>query len=164
MPRRIRSLFVMLATVALVVGLPALSPSPSAAIGTADLSVSIVGEASHLRFGDTMTLTITVSNLGPDAATGVILGLGTSDSLQNFGIACPDGSISSRCDLTTLAADALVTVHATVRAGSFSCCPDRRLGVARADVFQSPDADTTDLVPENNSASLDIKLTGKGPA
>src|SRR3954454_15224696 len=55
-------------------------PAPVAAAGTADLAVTMVGNKKRLKYGKTLTLTATVTNLGPDVATGVTLGLGVSDS------------------------------------------------------------------------------------
>src|SRR3954468_24908713 len=76
-------------------------PTPVAAAGTADLAITLVGDKKHLKYGETMTLTATVTNLGPDAATGVTVGLGVSDSYADFGGSCPDGSTSTFCTLGT---------------------------------------------------------------
>jgi hypothetical protein len=141
---------------------PALAPEPASAADTADLAVSMVGDHKVLRFGETMTFAITVTNLGPEDAAGVLLGFGTSDSYQNFGVTCPDGSVSTFCELGTLASGDSVTAHATVLAASYSCCPDRRLGVAVASV--SHDAATLDPVAANDEARVETKLAGKGPS
>jgi uncharacterized repeat protein (TIGR01451 family) len=164
MPRRRRPLLALLALVPVLAGLPALTPlapPPAAAAGTADLAVTMAGDAKRLKFGETITFTITVANLGPDVATGVVLGFGTSDSYQNFGVTCPDGSVFTFCDLRSLAPGAGIAVLARAMASSASCCPDRRLGVAGASV--SHDADTVDPVAGNDSVRVETKLVGKAP-
>jgi len=149
-----RLLLILMAT---IIGVSALSPFQAAAAGTADLSVAVRASARVLRFGDTVTFTITVSNLGPDAATGVRVGLGTSDSLANFGGTCPDGTVSNMCDLGTLGSGDQVTVQIRAMA-CCACCPDH-IGVAVTDV--SHDAETVDPNPGNNSVRIEIKLVGK---
>jgi hypothetical protein len=149
----------LLAAITLLAGWPALTPHPVVAAGTADLKLTMESDKKHLKFGDTMTFTITVTNLGPDAATGVTLGIGVSDSFADLGAACPDGSTSTFCDLGTLAPGAPVTIPFRAMA-CCSCCPNR-LGVAVATV--SHDADTVDPVSENESARTETKLVGKAP-
>lgn len=147
----------LLVLTATMIGMSALSPLPAAAAGTADLGITVRTSAKVLRFGDTVTFTITATNLGPDAATGVRVGLGTSDSLANFGGTCPDGTVSNMCDLGTLDAGAMVTVQIQAMA-CCKCCPDR-LGVAVADVSNA--AETVDPNPANNTVRVEIKLVGK---
>jgi len=48
-------------------------PAPASAQSTADLSVSIVGHPDPVVRGRPITWTITVRNLGPEQATGVLL-------------------------------------------------------------------------------------------
>jgi uncharacterized repeat protein (TIGR01451 family) len=145
--------------VALLLSSASIAPKPAVAIGTADLAVSLTPSKNHLKFGETMSLSVTVKNLGPDAATGVEVGVGVSDSFANFGGNCPDGTVSSICSLGSLASGAVITFPYFVGA-CCSCCPDR-VGVAVASV--NHDADTVDPVIENNQARLETKLTGKPP-
>jgi hypothetical protein len=158
--RHCRPLVVLLATLALLAGPPAFAPHPAAAAGTADLRVTMEGEKKQLKFGNTMTFTVTVTNLGPDRATGVVLHIGVSDSFGDLGATCPDGSTSTICDLGSLEAGASVTVPFRAFA-CCACCPER-LGVAIASV--SHDADTVDPVAENNSVRTETKLVGKAPS
>jgi len=143
----------------LLLALPVLAAQPAHAAGTADLSVSMVAEKKSLKFGDSMILTATATNNGPDVATGVTLSLGVSDSYANFGGTCPDGSVSSFCDIGTLASGASVTLHLTVMA-CCQCCPDF-FGVAVASVGH--DAETVDPVDTNDSIRLETRLKGKSP-
>jgi hypothetical protein len=156
MARR-RSHLVLFAFILLLAGLPALIPHPVAAAGTANLAVTMVGDRKNARFGDTITFTTTATNLGPDTATGVVLGFGASDSYAVFGGTCPDGTVSTICDVGTLAPGASVTVLFRVMASNV-CCPNR-LGVAVASV--SHDAETIDPVDSNNSVRIETKFIGK---
>jgi hypothetical protein len=159
MTRR-RPRLVLVALMLLLAAFPALVPRPAVAAGTADLGVTMVGDRKVLKFGDTITLTATVKNLGPDAATGVVLGIGTSDSYANFGGTCPDGTSSNICTVGTLAPGASVTM--SIRAKALPvCCPDR-IGVANASV--SHDADTIDPVSDNDSVIIETKFVGKVPS
>jgi hypothetical protein len=159
MSRRSDPLLILLAAITLFGGWTALAPRPAVAAGTADLVVTMVGEKKNLKFGDTMTFTITVTNLGPDHATGVVLSIGVSDSYGALGAACPDGSTSTICDVGSLEAGASVTVPFRAMA-CCSCCPER-LGVAVATV--SHDSDTIDPDANNNSVRIETKLVGKSP-
>jgi uncharacterized repeat protein (TIGR01451 family) len=158
MPRR-KHPFLLIAAIALLAGLPLLAPQSAAAAGTADLSVTMTGDAKSLKFGKTMTLTVTLTNKGPDVATGVEVGLGTSDSFANFGGTCPDGSISSICAIGEMAAGASVTLQFQVGA-CCRCCPEF-LGVAVASV--SHDANTVDPESANDLSRIEVKLKGKPP-
>ena len=154
-----RSLLTPLAVIAMVAWVSALIAQPVSAAGTADLSVAMVGDARTLKFGKTMTFTVTASNLGPAVATGVAVTLGTSDSFANFGGTCPDGSVSSYCDIGELVPGASVTLEFRVMAAN-ACCPEH-IGVAVASVIH--DADTIDLVPANDSVRSEVRLKGKAP-
>jgi hypothetical protein len=159
MSSRNRPLLALLVVVTVLTGWPAIAPQPTAAAGTADLSVAMASEKKNLKFGDTMTFTITVTNLGPDPATGVTIGIGVSDSYGDLGATCPDGSTSTFCDLGRLESGANVTVLFRALA-CCSCCPNR-LGVAVASV--SHDAETIDPVSANDSVRTETKFVGKAP-
>jgi hypothetical protein len=151
--------FLIVMVTMLLLSAPSLAPNPAVAIGTADLAISLTAPKSHLKFGETMTFSVSVKNLGPDTATGVSVGIGVSDSYANFGGNCPDGTVSSFCDLGTLAPGSEVSFPYLVGA-CCSCCPER-VGVAVANV--NHDADTIDPIDENNSSRVETKLIGKAP-
>jgi hypothetical protein len=157
-----RSARLIVATLAtLILALPLFAPHPADAAGTADLSVTMKGDHKVLKFGDTMTFTVTATNLGPDEATGVNFGIGVSDSYANFGGTCPDGLISNMCNVGTMASGASVSVLFRVMALCCNCCPDN-LGVAVASV--SHDADTVDPVSANDQVRIETKFVGKAPS
>jgi uncharacterized repeat protein (TIGR01451 family) len=129
----------------------------AAAASTADLAVSMAGDTKNPKWGGTITYSVTVTNLGPDIATGVTVAIGVSDTYANLGGACPDGSVSNRCDLGSLPPGERITVDFRVMA----CCPepDQRIGVAVGSVWS--DAETVDPVWANNEVRVETKLVGK---
>ena len=48
----------------------------TAADQTADLSVEVIASRDHLKRGQEVTLSIHVTNMGPDPASGIVLGVG----------------------------------------------------------------------------------------
>src|SRR5215217_8492310 len=109
LPRR-RLLLSLLAATTMLAGCLGLAAPPAIATSTADLAVTMVVYTKDLMVGNTITFAVTVSNHGPDVATGVTLGVVVSDSYADFGGTCPDDSVSSFCDLGQLAPGASVTV------------------------------------------------------
>jgi uncharacterized membrane protein len=71
----------MLATLALA-GLLAVGAPAALAQSGSDLAVTIEADRTTAKAGQSVTYTITVSNLGDATATGVSLSLGCSDNLQ----------------------------------------------------------------------------------
>jgi uncharacterized repeat protein (TIGR01451 family) len=135
---------------------------PVAAQSSADLTVTMAPSQKHLRFQESMTVTITVTNLGPDPATGVRLSTGESDSINTGAIVCPDGTVhefGGTCEIGFLGAGESVTATWTVSA-CCQCCP-KRLGVISASV--SGDAVTMDPNPDNNRARVETRFVGKFP-
>jgi hypothetical protein len=159
MSRRSRSLLSLLAATTALAGWLALASPPALAAGMeADLAVTMVGDTKNLKYGDTITFTVTATNNGPDLATGVTLSLGTSDGYANFGGTCPDGSISDRCVVADLRPGASATVRFHL---GTTCGLPPRLGIAVASVF--PDAETIDPISTNNEVRAETKFVGKSP-
>src|SRR3712207_9444404 len=74
----------LLAGVVLVGG----SVQHAAAQATADLTITKVGESKKARIGENITYTITLTNLGPDTATGVVFGDPLPDPLNLVSFTC----------------------------------------------------------------------------
>jgi hypothetical protein len=159
MSGRTRLLLSLLAAATVLAGWLALTPRPVAAVGTADLAVTMVGDTKHLKYGDIITFTVKVTNHGPEVATGVTFGFGTSDSYANYGGTCPDGSVSTICNVGTLGVGASVSVVFRAEA-LVSCCPTG-LGVAVASV--SHDVNTVDPESANDSVRTETKFIGRLP-
>src|SRR5215203_2343380 len=108
MNRRIaRFAFALLALVVLVGG----SALPAAAQETADLALTKVADQKNVRIGENITYTITLTNLGPDTATGVVFGDPVPDPLNLVSFTCSQGTISggSFCAVESLPSGASVT-------------------------------------------------------
>jgi len=154
---RRRLLLSLLAATTMLAGWLALTADPAIAASTADLAVTMVGDVKDLTSGNTITFAVTVTNHGPDVATGVTVDVGVSDSYVDFGGTCPDASVASFCDLGELAPGASVTV--LYRLGvRYACSPDR-LGVAVASVAHA--AETVDPISANDFVRTETKLGGK---
>jgi hypothetical protein len=143
--------------------LPALASQTARAAGTADLSITMTPGKKHLHYQQSMRNTITVSNLGPDTATGVTIATNESDSINPGVIVCADGTEAQPweiCPPITLAANESATYTWTVTACCF-CCPDL-VGVTTAAVRH--DDATLDPNPANDFAQVNTPFKGKFPS
>ncbi|HUO84157.1 MAG TPA: LamG-like jellyroll fold domain-containing protein [Thermoanaerobaculia bacterium] len=98
-----------------------------AQVGTADLSVTKTAEPTEVSAGEEVTYTITVSNAGPLAATGVMMEDALPEGMSLVSATASQGDCAEvagtvSCDLGTIASgsDAKVTLVVQTRAiGSF---------------------------------------------
>jgi uncharacterized repeat protein (TIGR01451 family) len=107
--RTARFAFALLAALVVLVGG---SVQPAAAQeGTADLAITKVGESKKVRIGENITYTITLTNLGPDTATGVVFGDPLPDPLNLVSFTCSQGSSNggSFCTVDSVPSGASVT-------------------------------------------------------
>jgi uncharacterized repeat protein (TIGR01451 family) len=74
--------------------------SPLAQNASADLAISMTTVPSEVRPGQAFTATITVSNAGMDAATGVTFIGALSDVFEITSVSSPDGDCDTSSDLT----------------------------------------------------------------
>jgi hypothetical protein len=151
---RVLSVVTVVAALVAVFGVGLVVPRPAAAAGTADLSVDLVASKQVAQAGGEVTITATIVNNGPDAATGVALGFGTGEAVSDPAAACPDGSVGSYCLVGTLAPGERATIKLPVRV----CCPGTSGFVVAA---ASHDAETVDPVSDNDFARLDLRIIGK---
>jgi hypothetical protein len=136
----------------------ALQPPPViAADASADVAVTLSASRSQLKRGETVTLTIRVTNNGPDTATGITLGVGTADTLGLLGIVCPDGPPPGGfCQVESLASGASFTATATVTTASGDL---DKAGNVVASV--TTDGLSVDPVSTNDSAVVTLRIVGK---
>jgi len=137
--------------------------SPFGAL-TADLALTITASPTTVSVGTPVTYTITITNNGPSAATGVTMTdalppeLTFVSATPSQGAACAlntpsgPGRPTVTCSLGSLANGATATVSVTVTANSAVTGP----------VFNTATvaANETDPNPANNSASVGITITG----
>ncbi|HEX6811935.1 MAG TPA: DUF11 domain-containing protein [Planctomycetota bacterium] len=76
-----------------------------------DLRITKVADRTHVRIGQTITFTITVTNLGPGTATGIVFGDSLPDPLNLVSFTCLQGTQvgQSFCSVTSLAPGASAT-------------------------------------------------------
>lgn len=139
-------------------GAGALAPvTANATAPSADVSVAVSHAPSSAVTGDDITFTVVASNDGPDAATGVVAGLGFSYPLQldvvPAGCKRAASYESVLCDLPDIASGSSATIDITLKAhgsGLFS--------VPAAIAADTADPDTNDLV------ATDTLLVKAGPS
>ncbi|MDP9343279.1 MAG: hypothetical protein M3Q23_14545 [Actinomycetota bacterium] len=132
---------------------------------SADLSVSVPDSPDPVVVGSDITYTLTVSNAGPDTATGVVL-TDALDPTTAFVSASPDqgtcqessGTVS--CDLGSLDSEAAATVQievATTQPGTVTATA--QVHGDQADPDPSNDSASTDTTVRVLSADLSVTLT-----
>jgi hypothetical protein len=133
----------MLATLALAAALAASVPSAAAQSG-ADLAVTVTADRRSANAGREVTYTITVTNLGDTAATGVELFVGCSDNLQ-----C--GQVGAIPATLEAGASATATMSAIANPCGLSLTRSATVQVAVSSASVDPDL-------SNNSDQLTIRL------
>ena len=132
----------------------------SAAQDTADLALTKVVDKKNAKIGDNMTFTITLTNLGPSTATGVTFGDPLPDPLNLVSFACSQGvAVGSFCEVGSVASGASVTATLVATPIANPAKSERKFGNT---AFIS-ESGTTDPNSGNNSASLDLHISGKIP-
>lgn len=124
---------------------------------TADLALTKTADRKNVKIGQNITFTITVTNLGPDAATGIYFGDSLPDPLNFVSASCDKGTTSGgTCAVDSLAVgeSAIITIVATPISNPAQ--NERRFTntafIANSDVFD-PNTD-------NNTASLRLHIIG----
>ena len=128
------------------------SPTPAnAAAAVSDLSVSLVSDRDAVPVGDDVRLRASVTNLGPEPATDVVLTVSLPDGLvADSATGCALGA-AIRCELGTLEPGVTVEVPGTV-------------SVTLADPVTAEavvDAAGDDAVSENDRAAATVRGTGR---
>jgi uncharacterized repeat protein (TIGR01451 family) len=122
--------------------------------GTADLAISKVADHKTVTLGETVTYTVIVTNVGPDAATGVVFGDPIPDQLNLVDSTC--GAVSAFCTVESLASGerATLTIVATP-------IPNLARGERRIEnTAFVMDSATTDPNPSNDQASVTVRVVG----
>jgi uncharacterized repeat protein (TIGR01451 family) len=138
------------------------SVQPAAAQGTADLKLTKVADSKNVRIGENITYTITLTNLGPDTATGVVFGDPLPDPLNLVSFTCSQGTTSSGgsfCAVESVPSGASVTATLVATPITNPAKSERRFTNT---AFISESA-TPDPNSNNNSASVRTHIIGKTP-
>jgi len=132
-------------------------PSASAQEPTADLRLTKTADRKTVKIGDNITFTITVTNLGPDAATGIYFGDSLPDPLNFVLASCDKGpTFGGACAVDNLAVgeSATITIIATPITNP---AQSERKFTNTAFIAEST---TFDPNPDNNTASLQLHIIG----
>ena len=149
------------ALLTLALALCGLSTYPASAQGTADLAITKSADRTHVRVGQQITYTITVTNQGPDVATDVVWGDAVPDELNLVSFTCSPGNPSGArpfCVVATLANGASATETLVAELTPLGRGEDRRVGNTSFIVSSSQ----TDPNSSNDQDSLSVKIIG-GP-
>jgi uncharacterized repeat protein (TIGR01451 family) len=126
--------------------------------GTADLSIAKSADTTKVALGQNVTYTITVTNLGPDAATAVFFGDAVPDLLNLVSFSCSEGTVvDTFCQVDSLSSGATVT--ATLVATPVSVCKRSENKTITDTSFVM--ASTADPDSSNNTASVSVRFIGK---
>jgi uncharacterized repeat protein (TIGR01451 family) len=121
---------------------------------TSDLQITKMAESKTVRVGETVTYTVTLTNLGPGIATGVVFGNSLPDQLNLVESTC--GSVSASCSLDALPPGASATLTIVATPITNLARNERRISNT---AFVAESA-TTDPDLSNNQASTIVRVVG----
>jgi uncharacterized repeat protein (TIGR01451 family) len=131
-----------------------LGAEPVTAQETADLQITKVAGSKTVRVGETVTYTVTLTNLGPGVATGVVFGDPLPDQLNLVESTC--GVVSAFCTVEGLPSGASETLTIVATPITNLARNERRISNT-AFVRESA---KTDPDPSNNQASTIVRVVG----
>jgi uncharacterized repeat protein (TIGR01451 family) len=121
---------------------------------TADLQITKVAESKTVRVGEPVSYTLTLTNLGPGVASGVVFGDSLPDQLNLVESTC--GSVSAFCSLDALPPGASATLTIVATPITNLARNERRISNT---AFVAESA-TTDPDLSNNQASTIVRVVG----
>jgi uncharacterized repeat protein (TIGR01451 family) len=121
----------------------------------ADLQVTKVAAEKTVRVGETVTYTVTLTNLGPGLATGVVFGDSLPDQLNLVGSTC--GAVSAFCTVESLPSGASATLTIVATPITNLARNERRINNT---AFVADFGTTSDPNPSNDQASATVKVVG----
>jgi uncharacterized repeat protein (TIGR01451 family) len=134
-----------------------LVPTAFAQEPTADLALTKTADRKSVKIGETITFTITVTNLGPDAATGIYFGDAIPDPLNFVSASCDKGpTFGGACAVDSLAVGESATITVVTTPITNPAQSERKF-TNTAFIAESA---TFDPNPENNTASLSLHIVG----
>lgn len=135
-------------------------PLASAQVPSADLALTKTADRKNVKIGQIITFTITVTNLGPDTATGIFFGDALPDPLNFVSASCNQGPTSGgACSVASLAVGESATITLVATPITNPAKSERKF-TNTAFIGAS---DTFDPDPNNNTASLHLHIIGKTP-
>ena len=131
-----------------------LSADLAVAQGAADLQIAKIADKRTVKIGETVTYTITLTNLGPDVATDIVFGDPIPDQLNLVSSTC--GNVSAFCTVASLDRGASVTL-AVVATPIANLAHSERRVTNSAFIEESS---STDPNTANDVASVTIRVVG----
>ena len=130
--------------------------------GISDLSVTMVADRNSFKQGQTITFTITATNLGPDAAPLMDVFINMPDQLVFISLTCDRGvsNDGDRCEYQSLEAGGTV-VSTLVGTRVIETDTMRFKQVATTAIVGLETTATADPNESNNIATVITKLTGE---
>jgi uncharacterized repeat protein (TIGR01451 family) len=121
----------------------------------ADLQVTKVASSKTVRVGETVTYTVTLTNLGPGVATGVVFGDSLPDQLNLVSSTC--GDVSAFCTVESLPRGASQTLMIVATPITNLARNERRISNT---AFIEDFGTTKDPNPGNDQASTIVRVVG----
>jgi uncharacterized repeat protein (TIGR01451 family) len=138
-----------------VILLIGLGVEQAAAQEIADLQITKVASSKTVRVGETVTYTVTLTNLGPGVATGVVFGDSLPDQLNLVESTC--GAVSAFCSLDALPPGASTTLTIVATPITNLARNERRISNT---AFIADFGTTSDPNPSNDQASTIVRVAG----
>jgi len=133
-------------------------PSAFALDPAADLVISKTADQTRAKIGQEITFTITVTNLGPDTATGIYFGDSLPDPLNFVSSSCDKGTAYwGLCRVESLGVGETATIMVVTTPIGNPAKSERKF----TNTAYIAEATTFDPNPDNNTASLQLQIIGK---
>jgi uncharacterized repeat protein (TIGR01451 family) len=123
----------------------------------ADLQLTKVASSKTVAVGETITYTVTLTNLGPGVATGVVFGDPLPDQLNLVESTCDAVVDSSFCTVESLPSGASVTLTIVATPITNAARNERRISNT---AFIADFGATIDPNPSNDQPSTIVRLVG----
>jgi large repetitive protein len=155
MNKRISRFAVVLLTLLMLMGS---GVRPASAQETADLALTKTADQKKIKIGENITFTITVTNLGPGTATGIVFGDPVPDPLNLVSFSCSQGTVSGQtfCAVDSLASGESVTATLVATPITNPAQSERKF-TNTAFISEST---TIDPNSSNDSDSLNLRIVG----
>lgn len=132
-------------------------PSAFAQEPTADLALTKTADQKAAKIGETITFSITVTNLGPDTATGIYFGDSLPDPLNFVSSSCDRGTAFwGLCRVDSLAVGESATITVVTTPITNPARSERKF----TNLAYIAESTTFDPNPDNNTASLQLHIVG----
>ena len=123
-----------------------------------DLSITKLADRTRAKIGETITYYITVTNLGPGTATGVVFGNALPDQLNLVSFTVTQGTVINQTFCSVPSMDPGASVTATLLATPIdNPAQSERRFTNTSFIVESA---TTDPNSRNNTASVRVHITG----